>query len=38
MANKFPQKPGTLGRTVVIGLLIILGIALSLGTLTVLFP
>ena len=38
MVNKTPQKPGSLGRTVVIGLLIILGIAISLGTLSVLFP
>jgi len=38
MANQIPEKPGSLLKTVVIGLLIIFGLALALGTLTVLFP
>lgn len=33
-----PRKQGSLFKTAVVGLLILLGIALILGTLTVLFP
>jgi len=32
------NRPGSSGRVVVVGLLILAGIALALGTLTVLFP
>ena len=38
MANQVPQKPGSLLKTVLIGLLIIFGIALLVGTISVLFP
>lgn len=38
MANQIPEKPGSLLKTVLIGLLIIFGLALILGTLTVMFP
>lgn len=38
MANQIPKKSGSLLKTVIIGLLIIFGIALLVGTLTVLFP
>lgn len=38
MANKIPEKPGSLLKTVLVGLLIIFGLALILGTLTVMFP
>ena len=33
-----PKKPGSLLKTVLIGLLIIFGIALLVGTMSVLFP
>lgn len=33
-----PQKPGSLLKTVLVGLLILFGLALILGTLSVLFP
>ena len=33
-----PQKPGSLLRTILIGLLIIFGLALLVGTLSTLFP
>lgn len=39
--NRKPKqynRPGSLARVVVVGLLILAGIALALGTLTVLFP
>ena len=38
MPNPSPKKSGSLVKTVLIGLAIIFGIALLLGTLTVLFP
>jgi len=38
MADQIPKKSGSLLKTVIIGLLIIFGIALLVGTLTVLFP
>ncbi len=38
MPNPSPKKQGSLTKTVLIGLAIIFGIALLLGTLTVLFP
>ncbi|SOD80737.1 hypothetical protein SAMN06269250_1550 [Spirosoma fluviale] len=38
MAIPSPKKPGSLVRTVVVGLLILFLIALAVGTLTVLFP
>ena len=38
MANQIPKKSGSLLKTVLIGLLIIFGLALLLGTLSVLFP
>lgn len=38
MTNPPPKKSGSLLKTVLIGLAIIFGIALLLGTLTVLFP
>jgi len=33
-----PHKPGSLLKTVLVGLLILFGLALILGTLSVLFP
>lgn len=33
-----PKKPGSLLKTVLVGLLILFGLALVVGTLTVLFP
>ena len=38
MMNQTPKKSESLLRTVLIGLLIIFGIALLVGTLSVLFP
>lgn len=38
MAGQIPKNSGSLFKTVVIGLAIIFGIALLVGTLTVLFP
>jgi hypothetical protein len=39
MANKMPSKPGgSLGKTFLIGALILFGLALLVGTLTILFP
>lgn len=38
MPNPSPKKSGSLLKTVLIGLAILFGIALALGTLTVLFP
>ena len=38
MARQIPKKSGSLVKTVVIGLAIIFGIALLVGTLSVLFP
>jgi|GEM_PF-3157731 uncharacterized membrane protein YcjF (UPF0283 family) len=39
MANEMPPKPGSsLGKTFLIGALILFGLALLVGTLTVLFP
>ena len=38
MPNPVPKKTGSLLKTVLIGLAIIFGIALLLGTLSVLFP
>ncbi len=38
MAKSTPERPGGLLKTVLIGLLIIFGLALLVGTLTVLFP
>ncbi len=38
MITPTPKKPGSLLRTILIGLLIIFGLALILGTLTVMFP
>lgn len=38
MMNPPPRKPGSLLRTVLIGLLIIFGLALLVGTAAVLFP
>jgi hypothetical protein len=39
MPDSIPPKPGgSLLKTVLVGLLILFGIALILGTLTVLFP
>lgn len=36
--DQTPRKQGSLLKTVLVGLLILFGIALILGTLTVLFP
>jgi hypothetical protein len=38
MTNSAPKKSGSILKTALIGLLIIFGIALLVGTLTVLFP
>lgn len=38
MPNQSPKKPGSLLKTVLIGLLIIFTLALLVGTLSVLFP
>ncbi len=38
MSNQTPKEPGSILKTALIGLLIIFGIALLVGTLTVMFP